>query len=319
MTMSNTCNICPNHCNIKNNTICKQKPTLDNENIIYTSAVAVDPIEKKPLYHYMPGSKTLSIGTVGCNLQCLNCQNHSIAQPADERDVLTHKYSPSDIVGQARYKRTPSISWTYNEPTIHPKWIIKTAQLAKEHDIKTILVTNGYNSQETLDSLVDYVDAVNVDLKSIDDEFYRNVCHGHVDDVLNAIEFYHSHDVHVEVTNLLIPGYNDDSKSIRGLVEYIKGVSSYIPLHFTRFYPQFKLRDVDVTPDRTIDKALDIAKYMGLKYVYPGNTTPSYKDNTYCRNCRHLLIQREGYNVKLNISQKNSCSNCNHKVDIILE
>ena len=98
MTMSNTCNICPNHCNIKNNTICKQKPTLDNENIIYTSAVAVDPIEKKPLYHYMPGSKTLSIGTVGCNLQCLNCQNHSIAQPADERDVLTHKYSPSDIV-----------------------------------------------------------------------------------------------------------------------------------------------------------------------------------------------------------------------------
>ena len=316
--MNNTCNICPNHCDTNNNTICQQNPTLDDENTIYASTVAVDPIEKKPLYHYLPGSKTLSVGTVGCNLKCHNCQNHTIAQPADVLSVYTQKYSPSDIVGQARYKKTPSISWTYNEPTIHPKWIIKTAEIAKEYDIKTILVTNGYNSQETLDSLVDYIDAVNVDLKSIDDEFYRNVCHGRVDDVLNTIEYYYDNGIHLEITNLLIPGYNDDNKSIRELVEYIKGVSSYIPLHFTRFYPQFKMQDVDITPDKTIDKALDLAKYMGLKYVYPGNTTPSYKDNTYCRNCKHLLIQREGYDVKVNVNDKDACNNCNHKVDVKL-
>ncbi|MDO5824888.1 MAG: AmmeMemoRadiSam system radical SAM enzyme [Methanosphaera sp.] len=317
--MNNTCNICPNHCNINKNTICGQKPTLDSENIIYTSTVAVDPIEKKPLYHYLPGSKTLSVGSVGCNLGCLNCQNHSIAQPVDASNVFQQKYSPSDIVGQAKYKKTPSISWTYNEPTIHPKWIIKTSQIAKQSNIKTILVTNGYNSQKTLNSLVDYVDAVNVDLKSISDDFYREVCKGSVDDVLNAIEFYYSNGVHVEITNLLIPGYNDDLNSIRDLIKYVKGVSTYIPLHFTRFYPQFKMQDVEITPDKTIDKALDLAKYLGLKYVYPGNTYPSYKDNTYCRNCRHLLVQREGYNVKVNISQQNACNNCNHKTDVILE
>lgn len=319
MTMSNTCNICPNHCNINNNTICGQKPTLDNENMIYTSGVAVDPIEKKPLYHFLPGTQTLSVGTVGCNLQCLNCQNHHIAQPSDVKSVFTQKYSPSDIVGQAKYKKTPSISWTYNEPTIHPKWIIKTAEIARQNNLKTILVSNGYNSQETLDNLVEYVDAVNIDLKGIDDDFYKKICHGRVEHVLNAIEFYHSHQVHVEITNLLIPGYNDDLSSIRELINYVKGVSTYIPLHFTRFYPQFKMQDVEITPDRTIDKALDLAKYLGLKYVYPGNTSPSYKDNTYCRNCRHLLVQREGYNVKVNISRQNACRNCNHKTDIILE
>lgn len=316
--MSNTCNICPNHCNIKNNTICKQKPTLDNENIIYTSAIAVDPIEKKPLYHFLPGTKTLSVGTVGCNLQCLNCQNHSIAQPAETHYVTTQKYSPEDIVGQAKYKKTPSISWTYNEPTIHPKWIIKTSKIAKENNIKTILVTNGYNSQETLDSLVDYVDAVNIDLKSIDDNFYKEVCHARVDDVLNAIEFYYDNNVHLELTNLLIPGYNDDLSTIRELINYVKSISTYIPLHFTRFYPQYKLTDVEITPDKTIDKALDLAKYLGLKYVYPGNTAPSYKDNTYCRNCKHLIIKREGYDVKININDKNACNNCNHKIDIQL-
>lgn len=319
MTMSNTCNICPNHCNINNNTICGQKPTLDNENMIYTSTIAVDPIEKKPLYHFLPGTQTLSVGSIGCNLQCLNCQNHSIAQPSDVKGVFTRKTSPSDIVGQAKYKKTPSISWTYNEPTIHPKWIIKTSEIAGQNNLKTILVTNGYNSQETLDKLVDHVDAVNIDLKGIDDEFYKKVCHGSVEHVLNAIEFYHSNDVHVEITNLLIPGYNDDPSSILELIKYVKGLSSYIPLHFTRFYPQFKMQDVKITPDKTIDRALDLAKYLGLKYVYPGNTTSSYKDNTYCRNCKHLLIQREGYDVKLNINDKNACNNCNHKIDILLE
>lgn len=316
--MTTICNICPNGCDINHNTICQEKPMLDSENIIYASTIAVDPVEKKPLYHYLPGTKTLSVGTVGCNLKCLNCQNHMIAQPKDARSVSTQKYSPKDIVMRAKYKKVPSISWTYNEPTIHPKWIVETSKIAKEDDIKTIVVSNGYNSQKTLDYMIDYVDAVNIDLKSIDDDFYRNVCHGSVDVVLNSIEYYYQHGVHVELTNLLIPGYNDDSKSIRKLVEFVKSVSSYIPLHFTRFYPQFKLDDVEITPDKTIDRALDLAKFHGLKYVYPGNTAPTYKDNTYCRNCKHLLIEREGYDVKLYVNDKNACNNCNHKIDMIL-
>lgn len=315
--MSDICNVCPHHCNIHNNTICKEIPDLDNEDMIYTSAVALDPIEKKPLYHFQPGTKTLSIGTVGCNLGCLNCQNHSIAQPKQSKDVSKKLYPPSEIVSLAKFHKLTSISWTYNEPTIHPKWIIKTAQIAQEEGIKTIVVTNGYNTQETLDRLVDYVDAVNVDIKSMDDEFYHKICKASLEPVLNSVEYYYRNDVHIEVTNLLIPGLNDSNDDIRSLVTYIRSLSNYIPVHFTRFYPQFKMTDIDITPLKTVERACNLAKYMGLKYVYPGNVPSSYLDNTYCRNCRHLIVSREGYNIKLNLTGKNACDNCNHKSDII--
>jgi len=314
--MNDFCNVCPNHCNLHNKTICNELPDHDEENIIYTSAVALDPIEKKPLYHFQPGTKTLSIGTVGCNLQCLNCQNHTIAQPEISQEVPTKEYTPEDIVSLAKFHKLTSISWTYNEPTVHPKWIIQTAKIARDENIKTILVTNGYNTRETLDSLVDYVDAVNVDIKSMDDDFYRKVCKARLQPVLDSVEYYYKNDVHVELTNLLIPGYNDSNEDIRSLVYFVRNLSNYIPVHFTRFYPQFKMQHVDATSLKTIERACNLAKYMGLKYVYPGNVPPSYLDNTYCRNCRHLLIRREDYNVQMNLTNKNACDNCNHKSDI---
>lgn len=315
--MSNICNICPNNCNIHNNTICREIPILDNENIIYTSKISVDPIEKNQLYHYLPGTKTLSVGTVGCNLQCLNCKNYNIAQPKNTEDVIRKKYSPTELVSQAKYKKVKSILWTYNEPTIHPKWIAKTAQIAKEHDIKTVLITNGYNSQDTLDYLVDYVDAVNIDIKGINNNFYKEVCHGNIEHVLNTIEFYYKNNIHIELTNLLIPGYNDDREDILELIDYVKSISKYMPLHFKRFLPRHKLKDVKSTPDKVIDKAIDLAKYKGLNYVYPANTDNSYKDNTYCRNCRHLIIKRENDKIELNINENDACLNCNHKIDIV--
>ncbi len=314
--MNDFCNVCPNHCNLHNKTICNELPDYDEENVIYTSAVALDPIEKKPLYHFQPGTKTLSIGTVGCNLQCLNCQNHTIAQPDLSQEVPTKTYTPEDIVSLAKFHRLTSISWTYNEPTVHPKWIIKTAEIARDENIKTILVTNGYNTRETLDSLVDYVDAVNVDIKSMDDDFYRRICKARLQPVLDSVEYYYKNDIHVELTNLLIPGYNDSNDDIRSLVYFVRGLSNYIPVHFTRFYPQFKMQHVDATPLKTIERACNLAKYMGLKYVYPGNVPSSYLDNTYCRNCRHLIVRREDYNVKLNLTDKNACNKCNHKSDI---
>ncbi len=315
----NRCNICPNHCSFDGNSICQQTPLYDSEDAIYTTAVAIDPIEKKPLYHFLPGTFTLSIGTLGCNLKCLNCQNHTIAQPEQSILVPTTTYTPEDIVNQAIENNLESISWTYNEPTIHPKWIISTAKVAKQYNIKTIVVSNGYTSEETLADLVKYVDAVNIDIKSMSNDFYREVCSGLVDPVLNSVKYYVKHDVHVELTNLLIPGYNDTTEDMRNIINFVGNTSKDIPLHFTRFYPNFKLMDVEATHERTISKACDLAQYLGIKYVYPGNVSPSYKDNTYCKHCRHVLVERNGYDIKSYVTSQCACPNCSHKADIIIK
>ena len=314
----NKCQICPNNCSLDNRTICGRNQKID-ENVVETTAIAVDPIEKKPLYHFMPNTKTLSIGTLGCNLKCLNCQNHSIAQPTNSILVPVQKVTPESIVNTVLDNNLQSISWTYNEPTIYPEWIINTAKIAQEYGIKSILVTNGYTSQKTLNELIRYVDAVNVDLKSSADKFYREVCSGRIEPVLNSIETYYENEVHTEVTTLLIPGYNDDVNSINNVVNFIKSLSDRIVLHFSAFYPQFKLMHVPPTPDETILNACDIAKDNGLKNVYPGNTYPSLQDNTYCEYCGEIIIKREYYEVTNFITSDKKCPNCSKKLeDIIL-
>ena len=313
----NICNVCPNSCNLDNQTICGEKPEFDSLEYVEATAVAIDPIEKKPLYHFLPGTETLSIGTKNCNIKCLFCQNHSIAQPSKDSDVYFKRYTPEELVDFALEKNLPSISWTYNEPTIHYKWIIQTAEIAREEGIKTVLVTNGYNTPELINKLSKYVDAVNVDIKSIENQFYREVCYAQIDPVLNSVETYYKNGDHIEITNLLIPGYNDSLSTIRGLVDYLKRLSDKIPLHFSAFYPQYKMMDVEPTSPKIIDKACDLAKYMGLKYVYPGNVPSSYKDNTICKHCRQPLIKRVGYQVETYITNQNACSHCNHKADVI--
>lgn len=314
----NKCQICPNNCSLDNRTICGRNSEID-ENVVETTAIAVDPIEKKPLYHFMPNTKTLSIGTLGCNLKCLNCQNHSIAQPTNPYLVPVQKVTPESIVNTAVDNNLQSISWTYNEPTIYPEWIINTAKIAGEYDIKTILVSNGYTSQKTLNNLIKYVDAVNVDLKSSDEKFYREVCSERIEPVLNSIKTYFENEVHTEVTTLLIPGYNDDLNSINNIINFIKSLSDRIVLHFSAFYPHFKLMHVPPTPEESIMNACDIAKNNGLKYVYPGNTYPSLQDNTYCEFCNEILIKREYYEVNNFITSDKKCPNCGKDIkDIIL-
>ncbi len=313
-----TCSICPNSCNIDGKGLCQQSPSYDNPDRIITTAVAIDPIEKKPLYNFLPGTHTLSIGTLGCNMKCLNCQNHEIAQPENSLLVPTRTFSPEELVDQALVNELPSISWTYNEPTIHPEWIIATAKKAQQYGIKTILVTNGYTSTHTLERLSEYVDAVNVDIKSMSDKFYQDVCQARLEPVLESVKFYVKNNIHTEVTNLIIPGYNDSKSIIKKLIEFCVKTSDKMPLHFTRFYPQFKLTNVDPTDVKTILNACDLAAYMKVKYVYPGNIGSSIKSNTYCKNCRHLLIERKNYNITNYITEKGSCPNCNHKVDVVI-
>lgn len=312
------CPICPNQCKTDINTFCTQTPIYEDEDAIYTSVVAIDPIEKKPLYHYMPGTKTLSIGTVGCNLKCLNCQNNTIALPDNAEIVPTKLYTPEEIVQQAIDNNLKSISWTYNEPTIHPKWIISTAKVAQEYDIKTILVSNGYTSQKTLDDLVNYVDAVNIDIKSMKDDFYKKICSGSVEPVLNSVKYYVKHEIHTEVTNLLIPDYNDTTEDMRKIINFVYNLSKKIPLHFTAFYPQYKLNNIEPTREKTVRKACDLGQYLGLNYVYPGNIPLSYKNNTYCKNCRHTLLKRTENGIESNITNQGACPKCNHIVDIVL-
>lgn len=308
------CDICPNHCSLEGTGICGRNTKID-KNIVESTGIAIDPIEKKPLYHFMPGSETLSIGGLGCNLKCLNCQNYSIAQPNNPKLVKTMNYTPKSLVEIALNNNLRSISWTYNEASIYPEWIINTAKIAQENNIKTILVTNGYTSQDTLNNLVSYVDAVNVDLKSMDEKFYRNVCSGRLKDVLNSIKFYYEHNVHLEITTLLIEGYN--TNSVIDVVNTVKNIDYNIPLHFSAFYPQFKLMDVPPTSEKVIFDACQLALNNGLTNVYAGNTYPSEYDDTYCKNCNEILIERVNYYVKNNIKE-GKCPSCKNNVDVLM-
>ncbi len=301
------CNICPNNCLLEKGSICGRNNV--DEIVVEATAIAIDPIEKKPLYHFYPGSQTLSVGTLGCNLRCLNCQNHSIAQPKNRDMVPVRRLSPEALVNTALENDLNSISWTYNEPSIYPEWIISTARIAEEYDIGTILVSNGYTSYSTLESLVGYVSAVNVDLKG-DADFYENICRARLKDVQNSIEYYYDNNVHIELTNLLIPSLNDDADSVTGLCEYVHGISDSIPVHFSAFHPDYKLRHLPSTREESVLNACSIARDTGLRYVYPGNIRPSYEDNTYCEDCEDVLIERNYYSVENYITVDGKCPHC---------
>lgn len=309
----NRCQVCPNNCLLKNS-ICGRKQDID-ENIVETTAIAVDPIEKKPLYHFMPGTKTLSVGTLGCNLRCMHCQNHSIAQPENPSLVPIRKINPQSIVDMALDNELESISWTYNEPTIYPEWIINTAKIAQKNDIRTILVSNGYSSKKTLNELAGYVDAVNIDLKSSEESFYIDVCGGKIEPVLKSIEFYHENSIHTEVTTLLIPDYNDDDENVTNIVNFIKSLSKKMVLHFSAFYPQFKLMHLPPESDEIVLNACMIARRLGLRNVYPGNTYPSSMDNTYCSECGQILVEREYYETNSYITGDCKCPGCKKRVE----
>lgn len=313
------CQLCPHFCVLENNEIgkCRARQNKDGKliSLVYGKlcSMAIDPIEKKPLYHFFPGEKTLSIATAGCNLSCKNCQNWQISQAnVDEVSELILK--PEDIIKEAIKRKIKIISYTYTEPTIFYEYMLDTAKLAGKHKIKNVIVSNGFINPLPLKELCKYIDAANIDLKSINNEFYERVCNARLEPVLKALEISKENNTWLEITNLIIPEFNDSTQEIEKLVSWIvKNLGKEIPLHFSAFYPQYKMLNLPSTPAETLKKARNIAIAKGMKYVYTGNIKDNEGDTTFCPKCKKALIRRKYFDILENNIKKGKCS-CKEKI-----
>ena len=276
------CQLCPHQCLISNGKtgICRSRRNYDgvlvSEVYARPCSLAIDPIEKKPLYHFHPGTTCLSIACTGCNFRCLNCQNHEISQVAPTA-VEYYELTPKDVVNLCLKHHCPGIAYTYTEPLTYMEYVIDTARLAHEKGLWNILVTAGYVCQEPLADLLPFIDAANIDLKSFSDEIYQRVSGGHLSPVLDTILAMRDANVWIELTNLVIPTVNDDMDMIRQMCKWmVDNNLAKVPLHFSRFFPKYKMRDILPTPIPTLRLAEKIANEEGIKYVYLGNVPHSY-------------------------------------------
>lgn len=315
------CKLCARNCIIldRKRGSCRVRENIKGKlySLVYGKAVSVsiDPIEKKPLFNFMPGTSILSLCTVGCNLHCKFCQNDDISQPID---IIGEETSPKEIVDSAIKYKTPSIAYTYTEPTIFYEYAYDIMKLASKKNIKNVFVTNGFINKEPLEEIAPYLNAANVDLKAFSDEFYRKLSLIHsYKPVLKTIKRMHNLGIHVEITNLLIPTWNDNPKQIRKLVKWVYNLDKNIPLHFSIFHPCYKLEDVPPTPLETLERAYKIAKKIGMNYVYLGNVSDTEKTNTYCPKCKEILIIRHGNQLIDNRLKKNKCFKCNETIPIV--
>lgn len=296
---------------------------------VYGQAAAahVDPIEKKPLFHFLPGQAIFSFGTLGCNFACLFCQNWDISQAAREMKMkllrekkaeelgLTLSQSgldlpPEKIIEICRERKIPAVAFTYNEPTIFFEYAFDTMVLAKKEGLKTVFVSNGYASSEAIETVKGYLDAINIDLKSFREEFYRKTCQARLLPVLEGIKRYHAAGIWVEVTTLVIPGENDSTAELTAIARFLSGVSENIPWHLSRFHPDYQMTDRAATPAATLERAYEIGRESGLKFVYLGNVLDENRESTFCPSCRTLLIRRRGYGIETVNLKEGRCGSC---------
>ncbi len=313
------CHLCPHNCLISEGEvgICRVRENIDGKlyTLVYGKPIAqhVDPIEKKPLFHFQPGSLSYSIATIGCNLRCKHCQNWDISQAGREYiEVMRVDVPPEEIVEKASQAGCSSISYTYTEPTIFFEYAYETAKLSHKKGLRNVFVTNGYISKEALETIAPYLDAANVDLKAMSDEFYRKICGARLQPVLDSIKRYHELGVWVEVTTLIIPGYNDKPEELREIAEFIKSIDPEMPWHVTAFYPSYKLMDAPPTPVSTLREAVSIGKKVGLSYVYQGNVGEG--EDTICPSCGEKLVVRDGFRVRRNIIENGRCPSCGNSI-----
>lgn len=311
------CGLCNHHCLISPG---KRGVCAVRENrygvlysLVYDKVIAhhVDPIEKKPLFHVRPGSLSYSIATPGCNFRCKHCQNSDISQlPQDHNGLLAgESATPTAIVKEACDRGCDSISYTYTEPTIFFELAYDTARLASESGLKNVFVTNGYITAEALKTIQPYLHAANIDLKAFSDDFYTKICGARLAPVLDSIRLYKEIGIWVEITTLIIPGYNDSDEELRKIAGFIKSVSENIPWHVSRFHPMYRLFDHPKTPLETLARARQIGFETGLRYVYEGNI-PGEGEDTVCWNCKRTLVKRIGFRVIQNMVKTGTCGYC---------
>jgi len=320
------CNLCRHRCVIYPDKTGVCGVRLNSKGKLYSLvygkliAVNVDPIEKKPLYHFFPGSLSFSIATVGCNFSCPNCQNYTISQyklkGKDNSFVPGEDYSPDEIVSLSLKHNCKTIAYTYTEPTIFYEFAFDTAKIASSKDIKNIFVTNGYITPEALEKINPYLNAANVDLKSFRKEFYRKYPKAKLQGVLDTLKLMKKYGIWVEVTTLLIPTLNDTNEELKDIASFIKNeLGEETPWHISRFYPTYEMTYLPPTSSDKLMKAREIGLKEGLRYVYTGNVPGLEGENTYCWNCKKLIIRRYGYTISAYKIKNGKCEYCGAKID----
>jgi len=311
------CYLCSHHCKIADQKFgfCGVRQNIDGilYSHVYAKPVAmhVDPIEKKPLYHFLPGSTSFSIATIGCNFRCEFCQNWEISQSSvrDKVELGKVEVLPEEVVQEAITNKCKSISYTYTEPTIFFEYAYEIAKLAKEKCLYNNFVTNGYMTRECIQMIKPYLDAANVDLKFFKESSYKNICAAALEPVLDSIRLMHELGIWVEVTTLIVPGENDSDEELGGIAQFIASVDKNMPWHVSRFHPDYKLIHHHPTPEATLEKAQAIGHKCGLKFIYAGNVY-GWGNDTSCPSCEKLLIRREVFSVLENNVEKGKCGYC---------
>jgi len=318
--MNVQCELCPKNCVVGpgQSGDCRIRVNIDGElkAVVYgyPSAVHVDPIEKKPLHHFLPGTKIFSLATVGCNLHCKNCQNWDLSQRNPE-DASAHHIPPDLVLKIAKKHDCPSVAYTYSEPLAYYEYTLDSCIKVREAGRYNVLVTAGYINEKPLRELCKYVDAANIDLKAFSDKFYREVCSGTLKPVLNTLVVAKTLGVLVEVTNLLIPTLNDSDEDIKALCKWVKeNLGGETPIHFSRFSPRYHLRNLPPTPGKTLVRAREIARAVGLQHVYIGNILILDSSNTFCPSCNKELVYRRGYQILYSFIDKGRCPSCSTEI-----
>jgi len=281
--------------------------------LVYGRAIAthVDPIEKKPLFHYQPGTYSLSVATVGCNFRCRHCQNADLSiRPVENHHIAGQNFTPEELVAAARRSDCTSISYTYTEPTVFFEYALETAQRASQQGLGNVFVTNGYMTEEALRAVAPVLDAANVDLKAFSEDHYQHVCEARLGPVLDTLRLMKELGIWIEVTTLLIPTVNDSEKELRQIAEFILDLDPEIPWHISRFYPAFRMNDLPPTSAESVRRGREIGLETGLKYVYTGNLPGDDGESTFCPQCGQRVIHRHGYAVEGCRIQQGRCSQC---------
>ncbi len=321
------CDVCPRACKLREGQqgLCFVRACEDHKVVLKTygrsSGFCIDPIEKKPLNHYLPGTPVLSFGTAGCNLACKFCQNWDMSK-SREMDTLADSAMPETLAAKAVSLGCRSIAYTYNDPVIFMEYAIDVAKECRKRDIKSIAVTAGYICPEARTEFYQYIDAANVDLKGFKEQFYFKLCGGHLKDVLDTLTYLkHETNVWFEITTLLIPGENDSDEEINDMTRWvIANLGPDVPIHFTAFHPDWKMMDVPPTPPSTLTRAREIAISNGIRYVYTGNVHDADGSSTYCHQCGQRLIERDWYQLgEWNLDENQCCNRCGTRLPGLFE